>query len=308
MATARGTPPSERFSGAQCAGPSNLFSGISPRRAANALFMFSALFGAANFSVDAEARNLKVGVADSQAAVHLRAWPSNRSRVLAYIHAGTVVASSGPCNERWCNVAFKGLKGWVFRPYVQETTEPVTEFPVAEEGQAPPGPSPIIATAAPTGPEIAGEGGDPKHIRYSVVGLNAAAWLSIREQASDDANVLGIIPQNASGVEDLKKCTRQWCLVRYKGISGFVLRRFLAEPVDGASARYSVSGIPLEGSLSVFDFPGADANIVGSLPSYASGIVRIGDCDRKWCHVRYLGLVGWVATSNLIAEADAPPG
>jgi SH3-like domain-containing protein len=57
---------------------------------------------------------------------------------------------------------------------------------------------------------------------------------------------------------------------------------------------YQVAGIGLLDKLEVIDSPTNDGGVVGHIPAYATGIVPIGRCDDSWCHVRYLGLAGWV--------------
>ena len=201
------------------------------------------------------------------------------------------------------------MKGWIYRSYVTETTEPLSDLSVSQTVQAPATPVPValegsIADAGGTADGKAEKAGNARN--FSIVGLNASAWLGIQEQPSDTSPVLGSIPPNASGIEDLKNCVRQWCLVQYNGTKGFVLRRFLARPAEAQGSRYRIESIALDDTLGVFDFPGRDSRTVGAIPSYASGIVRIGDCDKEWCHIRYLGLVGWVSTSKLIVEDTLP--
>ena len=56
--------------------------------------------------------------------------------------------------------------------------------------------------------------------------------------------------------------------------------------------------------MKVFSFGGSDADIVGEIPYYAVGVVPIGDCNGEGCHVRYLGLVGFVDARRLRLEAS----
>ena len=56
--------------------------------------------------------------------------------------------------------------------------------------------------------------------------------------------------------------------------------------------------------MKVFSFGGSDADIVGEIPYYAVGVAPIGDCNGEWCHVRYLGLVGFVDARRLRLEAS----
>ena len=94
---------------------------------------------------------------------------------------------------------------------------------------------------------------------------------------------------------------RQWCLIEHNGARGYVRSRFLARSDEGSSPRYGING---EANLKVFSFGGSDADIVGEIPYYAVGVAPIGDCNGEWCHVRYLGLVGFVDARRLRLEAS----
>ena len=56
--------------------------------------------------------------------------------------------------------------------------------------------------------------------------------------------------------------------------------------------------------MKVFSYGARDADVVGEIPFYASGIVPVGDCNGEWCHVRYLGLVGFVDTLRLRSQTS----
>jgi SH3-like domain-containing protein len=70
----------------------------------------------------------------------------------------------------------------------------------------------------------------------------------------------------------------------------------LAREGDAPSSKYGVDG---DANVNVFSYGAPDAEIVGEIPFYAGGIVPVGDCNGEWCHVRYLGLVGFVDTRRL---------
>ncbi len=112
----------------------------------------------------------------------------------------------------------------------------------------------------------------------------------------------GTVWAGAGEIEDLKHCVRQWCLIKYNGASGYVQGRFLARTSGIGKQRYGIGGSFRGEAITVFDFPGRDAGVAGEIPFYASGIVPIGDCGPDWCHIRYLGLVGWVKTPGLVPE------
>jgi SH3-like domain-containing protein len=134
-----------------------------------------------------------------------------------------------------------------------------------------------------------------------VIGLGVEESLPIRESPADTGRVVGDLSPAAKNIAGLETCTRQWCLIEHNGARGYVRRRFLARSDEGSSPRYGIDG---EANLKVFSFGGSDADIVGEIPYYAVGIVPIGDCNGEWCHVRYLGLVGFVDGRRLRPETS----
>jgi SH3-like domain-containing protein len=136
--------------------------------------------------------------------------------------------------------------------------------------------------------------------RYSLIGLSADSFLPIREGPLDSARIVGVLPASANGIADLKTSVRQWRLVEHNGVKGYVQSRFLARSVTVAR-RYRIDGSE---NLKVFNFGGPEADIVGEIPFYAAGILPIGECGAEWCHIRYLGLVGYVEMRGLRPEVE----
>ncbi len=123
----------------------------------------------------------------------------------------------------------------------------------------------------------------------------------MREGPLETARVVGELSSSASGIADLKTSSREWRLIEHNGLKGYVQSRFLTYASEAPRQRYSIDG---QESLKVLNFGGADAGVVGEIPFYATGIVPIGACNAQWCHIRYLGLVGWVDTHSLRLETD----
>jgi SH3-like domain-containing protein len=138
---------------------------------------------------------------------------------------------------------------------------------------------------------------------YTLAGLGGQSSLAMREQPDGTSRILGWIPNGANDVEGLRKCVEKWCLVRHGTVSGWVARRHLADVAVESTQMFQAKGMELWGSLDVLDYPNSQANVVGKIPSYASGIVPIGGCDDDWCHVRYLGIAGWVSGQYLEPQA-----
>lgn len=200
------------------------------------------------------------------------------------------VEDLGVCTRKFCYIRSGSLTGWI------------REGAIAQ-GDAPAPPQAIsttVATANQAGALIDGLGSIEVKT-YTLAGLSGDAALPLRDAPDDAGGILGWVPGNAKSVEGMRKCVQKWCLVRYEGLEGWIARRHLADEAEGAR-RYQVSGVALWGALDVVDYPGPDAAIVGHIPSYASGIVPIGACDKDWCHVRYLGVAGWVSAKFLALQ------
>jgi SH3-like domain-containing protein len=352
----------------------------------------SAIVVAGVFTVPAaHAEKYRINNVDRAKRIHMRQSPSNRSKVVAYIPTDSRLEGTGTCNSKWCEVTFKGVRGWVFRKYLSEEPEsaakpaepaqdkpdvaalprpsdapkdippdlqdtmlrlvftegrpiPVYTFPsdrlpaagridpgteevedlgtcsrkfcyirhgslvgwipdaaIVKEDTAPQPPQAFDNTV-PTATQAGGQAassiidglGGIEVKTYTLAGLSGDASLPVREEPTDAAAIKGWIPGHASGVEGLRKCVAKYCMIRYEALTGWVARRHLADEPEGKQ-RFQVSGVALWGALDVVDYPGPDAAIIGHIPAYATGLVPIGGCDKDWCHVRYLGIAGWVS-------------
>jgi SH3-like domain-containing protein len=218
------------------------------------------------------------------------AYPSERAPAAGRIDPGTEeVEDLGTCTRKFCYVRHGSLVGWIL------------DQAIAKEDQAP-GPPQAFDNTVPTATQAGGQAassiidglGGIEVKTYTLAGLSGDASLPVREEPGETAAIRGWIPGDAKGVEGLRKCVTKYCMVRYDTVTGWVARRHLADEGVGGP-RFQVSGVALWGALDVMDYPGADAAIVGHIPAYATGIVPIGACDRDWCHVRYLGIAGWVS-------------
>ncbi len=244
----------------------------------------------------------------SAIAAHLHSAPASQAPVIASIPVNAVLTSTQPCAKGWCLVQYKGARGWIYRNFIAET--PVNAAPAAAAPAAPmvkapmhkPAAAPQPAAAAPPVRLPAPQTG--ASATYRVIGLQPGESLPVREGPVDNEPMVGSLPSSASGITDLKTCVRQWCLVGHDGIKGYAQSRFLGRERQGPATRYSIAG---DGNVKVFSFRSANADVVGEIPFFASGIVSVGDCNADWCHIRYLGLVGFVETRSL-RQAPAPEG
>jgi SH3-like domain-containing protein len=259
------------------------------------------------------------------------AFPSDRLPAAGRLDPSTrTVEDLGTCSRKFCYIRSGSLVGWIPEEAIvrdksgaARTEPPAKSEPRAQtDAPAQSEPAPVEAAAndeadppraldgtVPTATQPGQTTGlpidNPGSVEiktYSVAGLSSDASLPAREQPEDGAPIAGWIPGNATDIEGLRKCVQKYCLVRHEAVTGWVARRHLADE-SAASKRYLVSGVALWGALDVVDYPGQGAAIVGHIPAYASGIVPIGNCDRDWCHIRYLGIAGWVSGKYLAQQS-----
>jgi SH3-like domain-containing protein len=228
----------------------------------------------------------------------------------------------GACVRNWCYIRSGALVGWIPQTYFanaiedgsnqgaattppEQTTNTAPSQKNAPEKEAK-AEAPVLHNTEPTATQIAPlhsivpkEIADGATKKYSLAGLPSDLPLVIRKQPDENGTVLGSVPHDAKDVEGLHKCIKKWCLVRHHKLTGWVLRRHLADDSLKGTKRYLVTGIGLMDKLEVKDSPVNDGGVVGHIPAYATGIVPIGRCDGSWCHVRYLGLAGWVRSQYL---------
>jgi len=228
-------------------------------------------------------------------AAHLRSAPSSQSPVIASVPKDAMLTSFQPCARGWCAVDYKGFRGWIYDVSIVEQL-PAKTIPPA------PAPQPLAkASLQRPSPAPVATAKESPRTSYRVVGLGFEESLPIREAPLDTARVIGALSPASNGITGLETCMRQWCLIDYNGVMGYVRSRFLGRSEQVPSPRYGVDG---ESNVKVLSFGGSDADVVGEIPFYAVGIVPIGGCNGEWCHVRYLGLVGFVDTRRLRPETS----
>ena len=240
--------------------------------------------------------------------IAIYAFPNERLPVAGRLPAeAESVEGLGSCVREWCYVRSGELVGWLRIEAFQldgdakdqGTTSALALTVSREEGKA-------LNTTVPTATQGALQAaaaiqalGDLETKSYTLAGLGGQSSLAMREQPDGDSRILAWIPNGAKDVEGLRKCIEKWCLVRHDNVSGWVARRHLADIAVESSQTFQARGVELWGALDVLDYPNANGNVVGKIPSYATGIVPIGGCDDDWCHVRYLGIAGWVSGQYL---------
>ncbi len=220
---------------------------------------------------------------------YLRSAPSGQSPIVASVPRGAMLTSLQPCAKGWCAVEYKGVRGWTYGVFVaekpDETTTPAhAAEPLAKASLQRPSPAPS--------PSAKGRAG----ASYRVIGLGGEESLPVRKAPFAAAQVVNALSPATNDIAGLETCTRRWCFIEHNGVRGFVRTRFLARSDEASAPKYGVDGEP---NLKVFSFASPDAEIIGEIPFYAEGIAPVGECSGQWCHVRYLGLVGFVDTHRL---------
>ncbi len=270
-------------------------------------------FGAAEAATQPAPGLLKVAPDAPQAGIPVQELPGDGMPVIGTIPADAGgIADLKQCLLAWCRVRLGNLEGWVpAGTLVREDGQP---FEPTETG----GLAEALARAerdrrAPTDAEPERTAALPQSAgtekpslgrpgTYNLAGVAAGGTLSLRGEPSETSVIVGSVPFDASNIEGMKQCVKKWCLVRYRGVTGFILRRHLVRADTQPNLRYRVDGVAFDAAVEVFAFPGPDAEVVGSIPPFATGLVPIGNCDRAWCHIRYFGVVGWVNTRFLVQE------
>jgi SH3-like domain-containing protein len=253
------------------------------------------------------------------APIPVYSFPSERVRAAGRLPADAEsVESMGVCIRKWCYIRSGALVGWLprdrFANEAGKSQEPLQTAEKAPANKSEPSKETKVETPAfnntehtatqilplrPTFPQRIASGAKKK---YSLAGLSHGVPLTIRRQPDDNSAVVSSIPPNAKDVEGLQKCIKKWCLIQYHEVTGWVLRRHLADDSLKGTKSYLVTGVGLMEKLEVKDSPDRNGGVVGYIPAYATGIVPIGRCGKSWCHVRYLGLAGWVSSKYLTPE------
>lgn len=255
--------------------------------------------------------------------VPVYAFPNDKLPTAGLLAADTkTVEGMGACIRAYCYVRSGPLIGWLPQAIfasseetagtspqdekVEEMTASLPPALQADEDQAL-NKTETTATnlAAPANPaSVTAPTDDDDGNFYALAGVSGERSLAIHAKPDGGGAIVGWIPHGARKIEGLRKCVEQWCLVRWEGKSGWVARRHLAdESIEGARS-FQITGLTPWKPLEVLDQPSETASVVGTIPSYATGIVPIGQCNKYWCHIRYLGIAGWVR-ANFLKEQQA---
>jgi uncharacterized protein YraI len=150
---------------------------------------------------------------------------------------------------------------------------------------------------------------------YRVVNVERGDVLNMRAGPSSGYSAVGSIPPSEVGIRLVGPC-REWCQVEYKGVSGWVNRRFLT--VEAAVAPFTqrapetsfwrVVGVASNDVLMVRTAPSQQAPVAHVYPPAAACVVGMGGCQGPWCQVRIPAReghqIGWVDAKQ-VAPSNA---
>lgn len=270
-----------------------------------------------DMTVLSEAKELRVFNPEGK-TIPVYAFPSEALPIAGRLGDGiNRVEGLGACVKGWCYIRSGPLIGWlpalILAPVHEgdedgnETTASITAtLDQPDDQNEQPALNNTIHTATQASPDIAEQTtalfSKAGNKYYGLAGLAGKETLPIHSKPSDRSKIVGRIEQDEKQIEGLKNCSGKWCLIRANGIRGWIERRHLADPEAVGALAFKVTGLPLWSQLEVLDRPDEKANVVGEIPTYATGIIPIGDCSETICHVRYLGIAGWVDGKHLTPQ------
>ena len=238
-------------------------------------------------------------VTTSGGSLNLRAAPNGSAVVFRTI----------PCNEiiplleqgsLWCKTTYQGVTGYVMTSFLSFLTD--------QEALATPSPAP---TPIPVAPDV------PTPAASLAQVSTPGGSLNLRLSPQGNAQVLTTIPQNE--FVSLLRSQGDWCLVTYRGTTGYVMARYLVTadsplPVPAPSPTPQQAApsqltdgyaqvAPPSGSLNLRDAPRDDARVLLTIPR--GEIIPLLSQGTAWCQVRYAGQTGFVM-ARFLAFPSAP--
>lgn len=218
-----------------------------------------------------------VNIPSGTGTVNLRETASTTSRVLATVaHGGavTILANDGS----WCYVQAGAYEGFIMTKYLS-TNGTTAETPPAES-------TPSV-----------GEG------ELEAVVKTASGTLNLRQQPNTGAQVLMTIPRGESIIVTSRG--EEWCAVRYGGVNGYVMTKFLSFPADEKAEPTSYATVATQsGSLNMRSQPTIGSAVVAQIPKGAQ--VGMIAQSGSWSQVSYGGKTGYVMSSYLRTEGSTP--
>lgn len=219
-----------------------------------------------------------VNIPGGSGTVNLRQTASTTSGVITTIRHGnpvTVLSNDGS----WCYVQYNGHEGFVMLKFL------------SLDGQVEEAPDVVV-------PPSTGNG------EMEAIVKTASGTLNLREQSTTAARVLMTIPRGESIIVTHRGT--EWCSVRYAGVNGHVMTKFLTFPADNSAQPVSYAVVVTQsGSLNMRSQPTTGSGVVRQIPKGT----RIGIISQEngWSRVTYDGQYGYVMSSYLRAEGGSQP-
>lgn len=244
-------------------------------------------------------------VTTAKGSLNLRNAPSSTARVLRTIPQYETVQVYQD-DGKWCYVNYSGYLGYVMREFLTYVNTAPTQTPVLTAVPAP------IATPVPTQPTATSA---PQRGSYARVTTQKG---SLNLRVEKGGKVLRTIPQYEI-VEVIEK-GMEWCMVRYAGVTGYAMSKFLtflsvspssttppsiqqtATPVPTAGSVQTASVKTEKGSLNLRAIP--DGKVLRTVPQYAT--VNVISRGTSWTQVSYQGIAGYVMTKFLSFNTVQP--
>ncbi|MGH1405305.1 MAG: caspase family protein [Rhodomicrobiaceae bacterium] len=143
------------------------------------------------------------------------------------------------------------------------------------------------------------------HGKWRVIDIRSDDVLNVRQGPSTRYPIVGAIPPNGSGVRRVECTSRNWCLVKYRCVSGWASGKYLTyndrKPVGGSASKYyRVIDHTYPDKLNVRRGPGTKFGIVGRIPHNGKNVTvrqckSIGSRKSRWCIVRWKSVSGWAS-------------
>ncbi len=143
------------------------------------------------------------------------------------------------------------------------------------------------------------------HGKWRVIDIRQDDVLNVRQGPSTRYPIVGAIPPNGSGVRRVECTSRNWCLVKYRCVSGWASGKYLTynnrKPVGGSAGKYyRVIDHTYPDKLNVRRGPGTKYPIVGRIPHNGKNVTvrqckSIGSRKSRWCIVSWKSVSGWAS-------------
>lgn len=143
------------------------------------------------------------------------------------------------------------------------------------------------------------------HGKWQIVDVSRDDVLNVRQGPSVRYPIVGSIPPYGQGISKGECTARNWCLVKYKCVTGWASGKYMTfagsrPPASPSSAYYRVIDHRYPDKLNVRRGPGTKFKIVGRIPHNGTN-VTVKHCKAvkthksRWCLVQWGKVRGWAS-------------